>query len=449
MIRFILSLVVCFVFTCASSDAFLIRDSEIEDTLRDILNPILEVSGLGRGSIELYVIQDKTMNAFATFDRKIFINTGLILKAELPEHIAGVMAHETGHIACEHLIRHIGMAEQSNILSTVLMIAGIGLGAATGSAELAMGGIAGGMTLGANTFFYHSRAEEEAADNKAMEYMEKLGLSAKGLLEITEVLAFSSRLNFDKKNGMPTTHPDIDERVAYLRSRTQDFKTSKPSKVNPKYAEINNRYKRIKVKIEAYLMPIEKVLIKYPYGDDSIESLYARAIALNRRGDFKESMMCINALVKRFPNDPYFLEMKGQILYENAKMREAIDIYRKLAYERPRDVLINLSLANILIKSDNLNYLSEAEKILYKVLANNPDELLAFQLLSMVYGKKGDYGMSALMSAEIYLLKEDKNNATRQAKRAIKYGLKSPVNLRRANDIINGDKPIKARKNKK
>ncbi|MDR1475294.1 MAG: M48 family metalloprotease [Holosporales bacterium] len=423
--------------TCLASygddDVVLIRDSEIEDVLIDILNPILDVAGVSRKSVKIYVLGSKTVNAFATFDRTVFICAGLLFKAEKVEHIVGVLSHEIGHIACEHLIRHIGMAERSKILSGALMLLGIGAGMMAGSPDLVMGGVLGGIAMGTNTFLYHSRAEEEAADNKAMEFMQKLGLSSRGLLEITEIFALSARLNIGEK-GLPNTHPDIEERVNYLRSNVDRYKqqTTRSGKIPD---GIEERYKRIKVKLWAYSAPIEKVLAKYPKNDDSMETLYARAIALNRRGDFNGSITCINILISRFPKDPYLAETKAQILYENSRIAEAVMLYRRLVAMKKDDVLLNVTFANALVKSGDIASLNEAEKVLHNVLIKDRTELLAWRLLSIIYGRRNEYGESALMLAESALLRENKNEAIAQAKRAIKYGLKSPGQRQRAEYI--------------
>jgi predicted Zn-dependent protease len=416
----------------------LIRDSEIEDTLRAILDPILDVAGIDKKAVKIYVISDRSVNAFATLEKRIFVCTGLLLKADKVEHIAGVLSHEVGHIACEHMIRHLGAAERSKILTAALAIAGIGAGLAAGSPDLIMGGMMGGIAMGINTFLYYSRAEEEAADNKAMNYMQKLGLSAKGLLEVTEMFALSARLNIGEK-GLPTTHPEIEARVEYLRANIDRFKQTAVSRKIP--LDTDQKYKRIRIKLEAYSRPVDKTLAKFPRNDCSTEVLYARAIALNKRGDFNGSIACMDALISKFPKDPYFIEMKAQILYENSKIPEAIELYRSLAALKRSDVLLNIALANALIKSGDNRHLDEAQKVLNNVLIEDKSEPLAWHLMSIIYGKRSDYGASALMSAEGALVRGDERSAIAQAKRAIKYGLKNPIHLQRAKFIAKEKTP--------
>ena len=82
-----------------------IRDTEIEQLLRDYATPILRAAGLAKQNIKVVIINDQSFNAFVTDGRHIFINAGALFQAKTPNQIIGVMAHETGHIAGGHLMR--------------------------------------------------------------------------------------------------------------------------------------------------------------------------------------------------------------------------------------------------------------------------------------------------------------------------------------------------------
>src|SRR5262249_7733924 len=80
----------------------LIRDAEIEDTLRVYTDPLLVAAGLRPEDVHLYLVEDDEINAFVAGGQNIFMHTGLILQAETPNEVIGVLAHETGHIAGAH-----------------------------------------------------------------------------------------------------------------------------------------------------------------------------------------------------------------------------------------------------------------------------------------------------------------------------------------------------------
>ena len=83
----------------------LIRDAEIEETLRIYENPLIDAAGLRREDVRIYIVNEDTVNAFVVNGQNIFIHTGLIMRANTPNEIIGVLAHETGHIAGGHLSR--------------------------------------------------------------------------------------------------------------------------------------------------------------------------------------------------------------------------------------------------------------------------------------------------------------------------------------------------------
>ena len=76
----------------------LVRDAEIERLLRDYSTPLLRAAGLEPDRIGISVVNDRNLNAFVTNGQNMYIHTGLILEAEEPNMVIGVIAHEIGHI---------------------------------------------------------------------------------------------------------------------------------------------------------------------------------------------------------------------------------------------------------------------------------------------------------------------------------------------------------------
>ena len=98
-----------FAFTASAQS--LIRDAEIEETLREWTDPILTVAGLNPKDVGFYIINDPSLNAFVANGQNIHIHTGLIIAADSPDEIKGVIAHETCHIACGHSVSRQRAAE--------------------------------------------------------------------------------------------------------------------------------------------------------------------------------------------------------------------------------------------------------------------------------------------------------------------------------------------------
>src|SRR6266436_5252764 len=82
-----------------------IRDAEIEKTLREYTTPIFRVAGLDPTAVHVFLLQSDQINAFVAGGMNVFIYTGLLVRTQRPGQLIGVVAHETGHIAGGHLVR--------------------------------------------------------------------------------------------------------------------------------------------------------------------------------------------------------------------------------------------------------------------------------------------------------------------------------------------------------
>ena len=99
-----------------------IRDTEIEADIRAIITPIWRAAGLEPSSLHVYLVEDKQINAFVAGGQNEFINTGLIMRAQSPNQLIGVLAHESGHITGGHLTRFQEAARNASIEGIIAMV---------------------------------------------------------------------------------------------------------------------------------------------------------------------------------------------------------------------------------------------------------------------------------------------------------------------------------------
>ncbi len=104
----------------------IIRDTEIEQLLRDYATPILRAAGLAKQNVRVVVLNDRAFNAFVMDGRHIFINAGALFDAKTPNEVIGVLAHETGHMAGGHLLRLREKLAEAQTQSIVAMLLGVG-----------------------------------------------------------------------------------------------------------------------------------------------------------------------------------------------------------------------------------------------------------------------------------------------------------------------------------
>jgi predicted Zn-dependent protease len=171
-------------------------------------------------------------------------------------------------------------------------------------------------------------------------------------------------------------------------------------------------------KLDGFLNAPTTTLRKYPASDTSLAARYARAIAHYRAADLKQAVPEIDALIAEHPNDPYFHELRGQMLFENGRAAEAVPSYERAAQLRPDSALIRLELSRALIELGDSARFEEAERQLGEVVRLEPQNAGAWRLLGIAYGRNGDIPNASLALAESAMLRGAREEARFQAERA-------------------------------
>lgn len=374
----------------------LIRDTEIENIIKEWSAPLLQAAGLPEGSVNFILVQSPEMNAFVAGGANIFIYTGLIARTENPGELIGVIAHEMGHIAGGHLIRGREAMERASYESILGTILGVGVAIASGEGGAAAAISSGATGLAARRFLAFSRIQESSADQAALTFMDKAHLNPDGLGSFLEKLESEELLPTNQQSEYVRTHPLTANRVAAVETRAKES----PYARQPFPASWVEQHARMKAKLIGFISP-EKVLWDYQDKDKSIAARYARAIAAYRQNQVNDALKGIDALIASEPNNPYFHELKGQMLTDFGRVKEAIPAYRKAVSLLPKAPLIQIALGHALIEggggSDNLK---EAIRQLESAIKEEPRSSRAYRLLGVAYGQLGDEGHAKLNLAE-------------------------------------------------
>ena len=107
-----------------------------------------------------------------------------------------------------------------------------------------------------------------------------------------------------------------------------------------------------------------------------------------------------NALLAKDPHDPFFLELKGQVLLEGGKPKEAIAPLRE-AVERSGDMpLIAAMLGHALVATEDPKNFAEAKQVLKTAVNRDNEDPFAWYQLGIIYDREGDTARAALATAE-------------------------------------------------
>jgi predicted Zn-dependent protease len=414
----------------------LIRDAEIENNIRALTVPIWRAAGLDPNAIEIMIVQDNSLNAFVAGGQRIFINTGLIMRTETPNQLIGVMAHESGHIAGGHLAR---MQEELRNLSTLQILEAIlgagamaggavsGRGVGTGSTTNAGGPRAPGSLM---AFLHYTQTQESAADQAAMSYLQRTGQSPKGTIEFLKTLQREERMQIARRDPYLTTHPLTPERInAFEQAASQS-----PYVNTPDTPANLNMHHRMVAKLMGFISP-ETALAKFSEADPSVPARYARSIAWYRKGALGSALLGIDRLIKEYPNDPYFHEVRGQMLYENGRSAEAVVSYRKAAQLLPSSGLIKIDFARALLAANNSDNDREAVRNLELAAQQEPGSFDLWRMMAEGYSKLNNPGMTSLARAEMAALRGNKSEAATHAEAATRQLQAGTPAWQRAQDL--------------
>jgi predicted Zn-dependent protease len=334
------------------------------------------------------------------------------MRTENVGQVAGVIAHEVGHIAGGHLSRVAGAqrrAAAEMILATVLGAAA----AVAGAPGLGTAIISGGQSYAQNNLMRFSRSQEQAADQAAVSYLDRAAISSAGLAEFFKTLENQNVLAVSRTNPYLQTHPLTRDRIRFVENHVAG-EGGRFSGLPPGWPLAHGR---MVVKLQAFLLAPQDVLQRYQ-ANDTLLGRYAKAIALYRLPDLPAALEAIDGLLAEHPDDPYFHELKGQMLFENGRIAEAIVPYRRAVELRPDASLLRVGLAQALIEGSAPGANAEAIVHLEEAVGREQTNAGAWRLLGIAQGRDGLEGISNLSLAEYALLIGKQEDARLYARRA-------------------------------
>jgi len=378
----------------------ILRDAETEALLRDMSRPLIEAAGLRPENVQVVVLNSSEINAFVVAGQTVYLHSALITAADNANEVQGVIAHELGHITGGHIIGITQGAQRA----TGIMLLSLLLGAAAmaaGAGEAGMGVLAAGQQAALGSFLAFSRVQENAADQAGAAYLTRSGTSGRGSLAFFRRLQnLEFRLNIPQDNGYARTHPLNAERIARLEETYQND----PAWERPTDPALEARFQRVRAKLSGFVDEPRMVQNRYPETDRSVPARYARAYVLHRTAHPERSLAEAESLLREAPDDPYFLELRGQILLESGRPREALDSLREAVRRSNDHPLIASMLGHALIATEDPANFEEAKRVLRVAVARDNTNPFAWYQLGIVYDREGDQARAALATAERYNL---------------------------------------------
>ena len=421
-----------------------LRDTETELLFKDIARPLEVAAGLDPASVNVTLLNDPEINAFVATGQTVYIQSGLIQATDNVNELQGVIAHELGHVAGGHSIRiDEGVKEATGIQIATMVLGALAI--AAGAGDAAMGIMMAGQQAAMGKFLAFTRSQEATADAAAVKYLHGAGISGKGMLQFFGKLQNEEyRLAIYSKDSYDRTHPLSSERIQALE---QSFKND-PAWNKPVDPDLEARFERVKAKLQGFIDPNHAVT-KYPESDQSIPAHYARAYAYHMGGYPDKANAEADALLKASPHDPFFLELKGQILLEGGHPADAIAPLREATQRSGDAPMIAAMLGHALVATEDAKNFPEAKRILKIAVSRDNQDPFAWYQLGIIYDREGDEGRAALATAERSNLQDNPKLAYASAQMAMKGIPPNTPDWLRAQDIAMVSKTELAKKDKR
>ncbi len=442
---FALLLLVCVANPVAAQS--ILRDAESEALLADMSRDIIRAANLSPANVRIVVLNDPSINAFVAGGQTVYIHSGLIDAASNANEVQGVIAHELGHITGGHVPLGDRMARGATGITLLSLLLGAAAIAA-GSADAGIGLMQLGQRAAIGNFLAFSRAQEATTDAAGVKFLSGAGVTGKGMLNFFKKLQ-QQEYRYGIRRGSETSyvmsHPLSGERISTLTADLQ----ADPAWNTPPDPAIEARFLRVQAKLRGYVADPKDTLRKYPETDMTVPAHYARAYAYHLSGYPQQAAAEAQALVKAEPDNPYFLELEGQILLESGKVSQAIPPLRAATTRTNYQPLIATTFGHALLATEDRAHLAEAETVLRQSVARDRENPFAWYQLGMLYERKGDSARAALATAERASLMGDVGRAMASAQAAMAGLPQGSSDWIRAQDIVMASQGMMADRKKK
>jgi predicted Zn-dependent protease len=253
-----------------------------------------------------------------------------------------------------------------------------------------------------------------------------------GMLQVFKRFQDQEILSSQRADPFAQSHPAPADRIASL----QELVDASPYSGVKDSPETIYAFDMMRAKLRGYIQPPEVSLRQYPVSNTTKPARYARAMAYFRTPDMAKALGEIQSLLADEPDNPYFLEMYGQINVEMGKVEEGIAPYRRAVEILPDAPLIRVALGAALLGTENPKYTKEAAEQLQTAIGQDSDEPLGWYELALAYGRLGQKGKAELATAERYFIVEAFPQAMQFAVRAQRQLQQGSTDWQRATDIL-------------
>ncbi len=364
--------------------------------------------------LHFFVTREQTINAFAMPGGYVGINAGLILATHTVDELAGVMAHEIGHVAQRHIARQLQQMTPLNWAMGATLLAGIFASVATGNPGMASAALGLGTAGGYEAMAGFTRSDEMEADHVGLRILADSGFDPEGMVGFFERLQQQNRLY---GNGIPSilrTHPLDSVRIAEAQERADRY----PPRHNPPDTDYRLMRARVRVlsarKGSVALDYFKRLHRRQP---QLAAARYGYALALERAADHNRAIELLAALDRRDPGNRFYQVSLADALIAAGQPRRAQLLLAAAMARTPDDAPLVLAYARALLRAGKTE---QARNVLLSSQIPLMDRPAVRKLLAQAAVARGDEAEAYYQRAEYYRLQGHYHTAIKQLQNALR-----------------------------
>lgn len=394
----------------------LVDDPLLTEYINNLGNKLVSVSDNQHYQFKFFIVDEKTINAFALPGGFIGIHYGLILASRNESELASVLAHEIAHVTQRHHARAYDLGETYETPVLAALIAAIILGANGNElGQAALASIAGGTAQLAVNF---TRRNEKEADRLGIKMLNKAGYDAHSMATFFEQMYKESRLYGSQGPEFLRTHPVSQNRMAEAKLRANQMTLQQPPSSLP-YFIAKQRINILNQPDAQILLKNYNVQLKNKTYINKDAALYGYAISLLKNNKLDKAKKTITQLRKRSPTRIAYIITEAQLADKSNNHKQARRLYKRALEDYPNNEALMLNYVQSLI--EHQEYV-QAKTLLYAFLRNATLQPVLYKHLSRIESELDNQAATHEALAQYYY----SIGQTHEALSQINLALKTP-----------------------
>ncbi len=392
-----------------------IDDPLMQDYLEDLTYLLVTHSELKDRRVELVIVDNPTINAFAVPGGVIGVHNGLLLYAQTEDELATVLAHEIAHLSQRHFSRGVEFQKQQAPLTLAAMLASLVI-MATAGGDAGMAALSATQAAAMDSALRYSRGNEQEADRIGMQTMVAAGMDPHAAPAMFERMLQASR--YSSANRIPEflrSHPLSESRIADTRNRARQY----PKEIR----EPSLNYQLMRARAEVQLADTPEEAVQRFQGELDGEprskeaATYGLVLALTEAGRPIDAAQYLDTIWSDSPARLEYIVADAEIdMARNQPGIAAQKLSKQLEFS-PGNHPLTMTYARALMQDQKPHI---AEEVLVEQSRRRPNDPGLWYLLAEVQGLSGNIAGLHQSRAEYFIL----NGIFDEAKRQLEYALK-------------------------